>query len=113
MTVTTGAVSIEGRTSNLSRGGLCATLERAIPMGADVMVDIVLVFEDDVRSEALRLPARVAWSTAVDEGHQLGISFRPIDAEHSEYLGLFIKYLDQDTTRERTQRDLAVDDRFR
>jgi len=113
VTFIAGSSSVEGRTTNLSRGGLCATLEREIPMGTDVEVDIVLVFEDDVRSEALRVPGRVVWATAVDEGHQIGLSFRPVDAERAEYLGLFIKYLDQGASSESAARDLAVDDRFR
>ena len=104
---------IEGRTTNLSRGGLCATLAQGLPIGTAVEVDIVLVFEGDVRSEPLRLPAQIVWCTELDEGHQIGVAFRPLDADRADYLGLFIKYLDQGSTKERTKRDLAVDDRFR
>jgi hypothetical protein len=102
----------EGRTKNLSRGGLCADLAEPIPAGIDIDVGIVLVFSDDVQSEALRLPARVAWCTSVDEGHQVGIAFRPLDAEQAEYLAVFLRYLDDQRTEKRP-RDQSVDDRFK
>jgi hypothetical protein len=114
VTVVAGNASITGHTTNLSRGGLCASLAEAVAVGSNIDVDIVLVFEGDVRSEPLRLPARVVWCTHVDDGHQIGISFRPLDAELAEYLGLFIKYLGEGAVpKERTKRDLPVDDRFR
>jgi hypothetical protein len=102
----------EGRTQNVSRGGLCASLADAIPVGMDVEVSIVLVFDDDVQSEALVLPARVAWCTSVDDAHQVGISFRPLDATRVEYLSVLLRYLDGRSTEKRP-RDLSVDDRFR
>jgi hypothetical protein len=102
----------EGRTKNLSRGGLCADLADRLPNGSDVDVSIVLVFADGVQSEALRLPARVAWCTDVDDAHQVGIAFRPLDAERTEYLSVFLRYLD-DRRAEKAPRGLSVDDRFR
>ena len=101
----------EGRTKNLSRGGLCADVAEPIPTGIDVDVGIALVFDDAV-SEELRLPARVAWCTPLDEGHQVGVSFRPLDAEHAEYLAVFLRYLD-DHKAEKSPRAANVDDRFR
>jgi hypothetical protein len=113
VTVIAGTTSVSGRTTNLSRGGLCASVVTPIATGTAIDIEIVLVFEGDVRSEPLRLPARVVWCTEVDDGHQIGISFRALDAELADYLGLFIKYLDQGGPKERTKRDLPVDDRFR
>ncbi len=104
--------SAEGRTQNVSRGGLCASLADALPVGADVEVSIVLVFDDDVQSEALVLPARVAWCTTVDDSYQVGIAFRALDAKRVEFLNLFLRYLD-DRRAEKRPRDLSVDDRFR
>ena len=112
MTFYFGKNKIAGRTHNLSRGGLCADLADAIPMGADVDVDIVLVFDDDVQSEALRLPGRVVWCTPLDEAHQVGLSFRPLDAKRTEHLSLLLSYLDN-TKQEKAPRDLSIDDRFR
>jgi hypothetical protein len=102
----------EGRTHNVSRGGLCANLADVLPIGIDCDVSIVLVFDDDLQSEPLRLPCRVAWSTMVDDAHQVGIAFRPLDAKQIEYLALFLRYLD-DRRAEKRPRDLSVDDRFR
>jgi PilZ domain len=107
-----GTTAIEGRTRNVSRGGLCATLTDAIDAGTDLDVDIVLVFDDGIQSEALRLPGRVAWCTTVDEANQIGISFRGLDKARTEYLGMFLRYLD-DTRTEKPAREQSVDDRFR
>src|SRR5262249_5951859 len=71
----------EGRTRNVSRGGLCADLADKIALGTDLMVDLKLVFEDEAQSDALRLPARVVWCTTVDATHQIGLVFRPLSAE--------------------------------
>ncbi|HEY1816280.1 MAG TPA: PilZ domain-containing protein [Kofleriaceae bacterium] len=107
-----GTTQREGRTKNMSRGGLCADLSEPIPTGIDVDVGISLVFADDQQSEQLRLPARVAWCTPLDEGHQVGIAFRPLDASRTEYLALFLRYLD-DRKPEKSPRTEDIDDRFR
>ena len=103
---------IEGRTQNVSRGGLCATVDEALVLGTELDVSLVLMFEDDVQSEPLRVPARVVWSTMVDDTHQVGIMFRALTAERTQYLSVFLKYLDNQRT-EKQPRDLSVDDRFR
>jgi hypothetical protein len=112
VTFRVGKQAIEGRTRNVSRGGLCANLADAIAMGTDLDVEIVLVFDDGMQSEALRLPGRVAWCTTVDDAHQIGISFRALDKKRAEYLGMFLRYLD-DQRHEPVSRELSLDDRFR
>lgn len=112
MTFRVGTRAIEGRTRNVSRGGLCATIADALPSGTDLDLDIVLVFDDGMQSEALRLPGRVAWCTTVDEANQIGISFRSMDKKRNEYLGMFLRYLD-DSHDEKPMREQSVDDRFR
>ena len=108
-----GKKTFEGRTQNVSRGGLCATLADSLPVGVDIDISITLVFDDEMQSEALRVPARIVWwHRLVDEANQVGISFRPLDAKRSEYLGVFLRYLD-DRRTEKRPRDLSVDDRFR
>ncbi len=103
---------IEGRTRNVSRGGLCADVADPIAVGADIHVDLVLVFDAEAQSEPLRLPARVVWCTTVDDGYQIGLSFRPLDAQANEYLTMFLRYLD-DSRDEPTPAGDSVDDRFR
>jgi hypothetical protein len=112
VTFRVGSKTIEGRTRNVSRGGLCANVADPIAMGTDLDVDIVLVFDDGMESEALRLPCRVAWCTTVDEAHQVGLAFRALDKQRVEYLTMFLNFLD-DQHREPRRRDLSIDDRFR
>jgi PilZ domain len=112
VTFRVGAKAFEGRTRNVSRGGLCATISDAVPNGTDIDVEIVLVFDDGMQSEALRLPGRVAWCTTVDEANQVGISFRGLDKQRSQYLTMFLRYLDDQRT-EQPAGEQSLDDRFR
>ncbi len=103
---------LDGRTRNVSRGGVCADLTDPIAVGTDLHIDLVLVFDADTQSEPLRLPARVVWCTTVDDGYQIGLAFRPLNAEASEYLDLFLRYLD-DSRDEPAPAGDSIDDRFR
>ena len=111
VTFRVGANPFEGRTRNVSRGGLCATITEVLDAGTDLDIEIVLVFDDGMQSEALRLPGRVAWCTTVDEAHQVGISFRALDKQRSEYLSMFLRYLD-DVQSDVPEREPSVDERF-
>lgn len=102
----------EGRTKNVSRGGLCAEIAKPIPMGTELEVDLVLVFDENSQSEPLRLPARVVWCTNVDNAFQVGIVFRGLDAERAEHVTLFLRYLD-DASAEPVHEESSLDDRFR
>jgi hypothetical protein len=103
----------QGRTTNVSRGGLCADLDVALPVGSEVELDLQLVFDDDAQSEPLRLPARVVWCTPLDEGHQLGFAFRPLTRDAAEYLTMFLRYLDDRSRPTRVPRaERSIDDRF-
>ena len=107
-----GAEVFTGSTVNLSRGGLCADLDRPFPAGTAVDVDIQLVFEDERQSEALRLPGQIMWCTAVRDAYQVGLTFRRLDADCSVYLMMFLRYLDPGKVRERAARPATVDERF-
>lgn len=112
ITLNTPGHAISGRTSNVSRGGLSATLSEAIAVGTAIEVDIQLVFEDDLQSEPLRIPARIVWCTSLDEGHQVGVRFLPLDSEQAEYLTMFLRYLDDDRSASAQKARTSVDDRF-
>ncbi|HET9626967.1 MAG TPA: PilZ domain-containing protein [Kofleriaceae bacterium] len=112
ITLNTPGTAVSGRTTNLSRGGLCATLAEEVPVGIAIDLDIQLVFADDVQSEPLRVPGRVVWCTSVDDGHQVGVSFLPLDAERAEYLTMFLRYLDEDGEDEADDAKPSIDDRF-
>jgi hypothetical protein len=102
----------EGRTRNVSKGGLCADLATALPTGADVELDITLVFEDKSVSEPLRLPARIVWCTPFEGAYQVGVSFRPLDKQRAEYLRMFLEYLGTEKPQ-RSKKATNIDDRFR
>lgn len=112
MTLHVGKKAYDGHTRNVSRGGLCADLTDPIALGTDVMVDLSLVFDEDTQSEPVRLAARVVWCTTVNDGHQVGVSFKPLTAQQLEFLTLFLRYLD-DSRTETAPREQTLDDRFR
>ncbi|MBA3503708.1 MAG: PilZ domain-containing protein [Myxococcota bacterium] len=113
MTLLVGGKTIQGRTQNVSRGGLCADLADAIVVGTEVEVDLQLVFENEEVSEALRVPARVCWCTSVDEGHQVGLRFKPMNAELAKYLAMFLRFLDsEERVKNEKGRDAPVDEKF-
>ena len=104
----------QGRTTNVSRGGLCADLASTIPLGTEVEVDMQLVFEDDEKSDALRISALVVWCTTVDEGHQIGLAFRPLNADKTKLINLFLRYLDDGGKPIKADRsERSIDDQFR
>jgi hypothetical protein len=39
------------------------------------------------------LQARVVWSTAMEGGYQVGLSFAPVRPESIQYLEMFLKFL--------------------
>lgn len=112
VTLHVGKKAYDGHTRNVSRGGLCADLTDPIALGTDVMVDLSLVFDEDTQSEPVRLAARVVWCTTVNDGHQVGVSFKPLTAQQLEFLTLFLRYLD-DSRTETAPREQTLDDRFR
>lgn len=113
VTLYTGSRSIEGRTRNVSRGGVCANLVEPVRVGIDLEVDIVLVFEDEVKSEPLRIPARVVWCTQLDDAHQVGLVFRAMNKDLVQYLTMFLRYLGDAKTEKANARVADVDDKFR
>lgn len=113
ITLMTPGHEISGRTRNLSRGGLCATLVEEIAIGTEIQIDIQLVFEHGGQSEALRLPGRVVWCTWIDDSHQVGVQLLPLDASTADDLTMFLRYLDEEESVHAKQAAASVDDRFR
>ena len=102
---------IVGRTRNVSRGGLCAEVSEEIPVGTSIEIDLQLVFSDERHSEPLRLAARIAWCTAIDEHFQVGVQFMPLHEETAADLQMFLRFLDGGAAPAPTAR-LPVDERF-
>ena len=84
-----------GRTKDVSRGGLAASVERPIAPGSRVHVRLSLVFDEDTFSEPLVLPARVVWCTPIGKMFQLGAAFMPLSGEQTSYLAMFLRYLEE------------------
>lgn len=113
ITLHVGGTSLSGRTTNVSRGGVCADLSAEVPMGTDVEVDMQLVFEDDVHSDALRLPARVVWCTTLDDTFQVGLAFKSLAPDKAQYLTMFLSYLDDGAPKGKQPKvEQSVDDQF-
>ncbi len=85
--------NVSGRSENLSRGGMCAVVDRPVAVGAQVMVELALLFDTQCFSEPLLLTARVVWCTSLGEHHQVGLAFQQLEAERAEYLDIFLRYL--------------------
>jgi hypothetical protein len=72
------------------------------------------VFDDDAQSEPLTVPARVVWCTTLEEGFQIGVAFKPMNAEMAKYLSMFLHYLDDSRPAKKAAKGTGtVDDRFR
>lgn len=94
----TGRPLATGRATNLSRGGVCAEVDRLLVCGASIEARIALVFDEDSVSEPLVLPARVVWCTPIGGTHQVGLSFLPAPDERLHYLDMFIRFLAEGRT---------------
>lgn len=93
VTVNAGGRFVTGRTSNLSKGGLCAMLDGQVPVGGRVVVELALIFENDSVSEPLAVTARVVWCTAIQSQYQVGLSFLPLAPDAMKFLDVFLKFL--------------------
>ena len=107
VTLRDGASSISGRTTNLSRGGIAGQINGTMPIGTSVTVEMALIFDDQNRSETLALPARIVWSTPLDDGHQLGLAFRSLTPQQLGYLDLFLGYLAEQPRAQPAESDHA------
>ena len=101
-----------GRTRNVSRGGVCATLVEPLATGSEVALELVLVFDRETQSDALVLPARVVWCTEIDDAYQVGFAFKPFDQKRAELMALFLRYLDDRQVDRAKRGDVDVDERF-
>lgn len=95
-----GDLSVDGRTRDLSRGGLCLRATGSLPIGTECLVRLALVFSENQFSEHLELPATVMWSTRLGAVHQIGVKFGALADDTRGYLDLFMKFLEGDDEEE-------------
>ena len=82
------------RTKNVSRGGLCFEVARALPLDRLVKMRLALVFDENTLSEPLEVDGRVIWCTALGENrHQIGMSFVDMTQSTRANLDMFLRYL--------------------
>lgn len=103
-----------GRTSNVSRGGLAATVDRAAAPGEVATIRMALVFDEDTFSEPLDLPVRVVWCTQLADVYQLGMAFLALSSDQRTYLEMFLRYLEEGAMqhRESSLREIDEPDMF-
>lgn len=95
LTVEHGRQRVEGRSRNLSRGGLCATLSAPVPVGELITVRLALLFDEGSTSEPLDVSARAVWCTPIGSSHQVGLQFAALSDEQRTYLGMFLRFLEE------------------
>ena len=88
-----GSTPLPTRTRNLSRGGMCFVSPESFPMGKEMTARLVLVFDEETKSEPVEVRARVVWSTGLGRAFQIGVSFISITAEDRAHLDMFLRYL--------------------
>ena len=112
------------RTRDLSHSGICLITSSALPGNTWVVIELVLAFSDNAFSEPLRLDARVVWCTPIGDSFQVGAMFSELTQENTEFLDMFLRYLDgsmaprgqdsdEDDDREDTPPPDVKDDPFR
>jgi hypothetical protein len=89
-----GGAVITGSCRDLSPGGISLSCKDPVALGAQLELELELLFEEEHRSEALRLFAEVVWCSALDGAFQIGAKFVGLSPQVREYLGVFLDFLD-------------------
>ncbi len=87
-----GNIHVAGRARDLSDSAVCFTARGPVEPGTVVQVHLRLVLEWGT-SEALVLPGQVAWLTASEGAHQIGVVFTVTAPEVRQRLQMMLKVL--------------------
>ena len=90
--------SFTARTRDLSRSGICLITSQALSGSEWVVIELVLAFGENTFSEPLRLDARVVWCTPIGSSFQVGAMFNTLSEENTDFLEMFLRYLDGSMT---------------
>jgi hypothetical protein len=104
--------TVTGVSRNLSRGGICLESVDPVGIGEDVAVRVTLVFDEERSSEPLDLPAQVVWCTSFGDAYQVGTQFRPLSQERAQYLDMFLRFLEQQSSSDEVGDSDDDDDPF-
>jgi hypothetical protein len=86
--------ALSARTRDLSRSGICLITSSPMAGNEVVVIELVLAFGNNAFSEPLHLDARVVWCTPIGEAFQVGAMFNELSDEGSDFLDMFLRYLD-------------------
>lgn len=84
-------------TRNLSKGGVCLDVERALPEGETLGVSLFLTLEgiEQADNEALVVPAKVVWCTERDDGgFTAGMQFAALTPAQVRAVESFLRTLE-------------------
>jgi len=90
--VDAGNRRVAGRARDLSDSAVCFTAQGSVEPGSVVQVHLRLVLEWGA-SEALVLPGQVAWLTASEGAHQIGVVFTVTAPDVRQRLQVLLKVL--------------------
>lgn len=91
---------VAARTRDISRSGICLISPEEIPAGSDINVALVLALGENAFSEPLTVQAHVVWCTKLFGSHQVGAMFAALTEERSQFLEMFLRFLDGTLTPE-------------
>ncbi len=81
-------------TRDLSKGGLCFSLDRALALGEVLHLGMSLVLGPDTFSQPLSMEAGVAWcSKEGPECFQIGAAFNDLTDEKLENISTFLEFI--------------------
>jgi hypothetical protein len=105
-----GGGKMPARGVDISRGGMCLSVERAIPVRAEVQLKLTLLFGSNTFSEPLLLPARIMWCTQLPDELQVGCMFKTLSTEQVQYLDMFLRFLRGEVLADGDPNAVAEDD---
>jgi hypothetical protein len=87
-----GATTLNARTIDISRNGICMVVPAAIPPGSDVTLGLRLLFEG-AESDLVQLPAKTVWCTDTEGSFQVGAVFSGLTPQGGQSLDVLLKFL--------------------
>ncbi|MBI5478365.1 MAG: PilZ domain-containing protein [Deltaproteobacteria bacterium] len=94
--LTVGDEVFTATTRDISEGGVGLDLDRSLPEGGELGINLFLVVDDveDERTPTLKVRGFVAWCAERDEGEwAAGIRFAEVAANQKQWLKQFLEYV--------------------
>ncbi|MBU1536040.1 PilZ domain-containing protein [Myxococcota bacterium] len=81
-------------TRDLSKGGLCFTLDRRLEMGEEMKLGLSLILGPEAQSETLQLLASVCWVAQETETvYQIGAAFGELPDDIIDNIATFLEFI--------------------